>query len=217
MRTKPPWPRTSYPWSWWRDHGRVARESLRHVSQRLGGTLLAWLLVGIALALPAGLLLVQSGLSDLTGRWDNRPGLSVYFEPGVSPDVLATALRQQPGIERVEVVTQAQALAEFRAQALLGDAFEVLETNPLPASLRVVPIAGADFAGLQRLAEQARQHPGAMEVVVEKTLVGTGGGCRKSRSTGGRHSWRAVGAWRGIGYDHNGAPFPLKRGSGSSG
>ncbi len=171
MRASPPWPRPSYPWRWLRDHVRVAGESLRYVSQRLSGTLLAWLLVGIALALPAGLLLVQSSLSELTGRWDNRPGLSVYFEPGANPAVLATALRQQPDVKRIEVVTQQQALAEFRAHALLGEAIEVLESNPLPASLRVVPIAGTDFAALEQLAEQARQHPGTLEVVFEKTWL----------------------------------------------
>ncbi len=154
-----------------RDHVRVGRDSLRYGSQRLGGTLLAWLLVGIALALPAGLILLQAGLSELTGRWEHRPGISVYFEPGASFDVLAAALRRQPGVERVDIVTQEEALAEFRGEALLGDALEVLESNPLPASLRVVPIAGTHFADLRRLAEQASRHPGAMEVVVEKTWL----------------------------------------------
>ena len=166
-----PWPRTAAPGRWWRDHVRVAGDSLRHVSRRFGATLLVWLLVGIALAFPAALCLVQSGLSELTGQWDHRPGVSVYFEPGRGPDALAAVLREQPGVERVVVTTQEEALAEFGAQAHLADALEVLEINPLPASLRVVPRAGAGAAELDRLAERARRHPGAVEVIVERTWL----------------------------------------------
>ena len=168
---KDPWPRSSFRWAWIRDHIRVAGESLRHVSRRFGTTLLAWLLVGIALAFPAALFLVQAGLSDLTSRWDDRPGLSVYFEPGTSPDALATKLRGQSGVQEVVVTTQDEALAEFLAQTHLGDALGVLDTNPLPSSLRVVLTAGADSAQLERLAALARQSPGAAEVVVERTWL----------------------------------------------
>ncbi len=168
---KQPWPRQAYRGSWWREHYRVAGDSLGQVSRRAGSTLLAWLLVGIALALPAALYLVQSGLNELTGRWDHRPGLSVYFEPGSSPQALAALMRGQPGVQRVEVVTQAQALAEFRARAKLGDALEALESNPLPASLRIVPVAGTSAAGLGRLAGLVRQNAEAVEIVMEETWL----------------------------------------------
>ena len=168
---KHPWPKASVPGSWWRDHIRVAGESLGHVSRRLGTTLLAWLLVGIALALPAALYMGQSGLSELTGRWDHRPGLSVYLEPGTSPDALAAALRQRPSVQRVEVTTQDEAFAEFRAQAQFGDALGALASNPLPASLRVVPVAAAGPADLERLAQLVRRSAGTGEIVVEKTWL----------------------------------------------
>ena len=168
---KHPWPRPSIPGKWRRDHFRVAGDSLRHVSSRFGTTLLAWLLVGIALALPAALFLVQSGLTELTGRWDHRPGLSVYFEPGKSPGALAAALSEQSGVERVDVTTQEEALVEFGARGHFADALGALEINPLPASLRLVPVAGSGPADLDRLAELARQHPGAVEVVVERTWL----------------------------------------------
>lgn len=168
---KDPWPRPSARWTWFRDHARVAGESLSHVSQRFGTTLLVWLLVGIGLAFPAALFLVQSGLSDLTGQWHDRPGLSVYFQPGTSPDDLAATVRGQPGVWEVTVTTQDEALTEFMAQAHLGEALSMLETNPLPASLRVVPAAGVDLAQLERLAALARQAAGVAEAVVEKTWL----------------------------------------------
>ena len=168
---KHPWPRPSLPGSWRRDHVRVAVDAWRHVSGRFGTTLLAWLLVGIALALPAALFLVQSGLTELSGRWDHRPGLSVYFEPGQGPDAVADLLRARPGVERVDVTTQQEALAEFGAQGQMFDALGALEANPLPASLHLVPVAGSGPADLETLAELARQHPHTVEVVVERTWL----------------------------------------------
>ena len=168
---KDPWPPSSIRWTWPRDHLRVAGESLRHVSRRFGTTLLAWLLVGIALAFPAGLFLVQSGLSELTGRWDERPGLSIYFEPGTRPDELAATLRGQFGVQHVTAITQDEALAEFMAQTHLGDALGALDTNPLPASLRVVPAPEAGAADLERLAALAGEGSGVAEVVIERTWL----------------------------------------------
>ena len=178
------------PGSWRRDHVRVAADSFRHVSRSYGSTLLAWLLVGIALALPAALYLVQSGLSELAGRWDHRPGVSVYFEPGTGPETLAALLRELPGVERVEVTTQQQALAEFGARAHVADALSMLEVNPLPASLRIVPLAGTGAADLDRLAERARRHPGAAEVTVERTWL--------ERVTAASEAARRLGAILGV-------------------
>ena len=57
----------------------MGSESLHFVSARLGTSFLVWLVVGIALALPAGLWLVQINMQAMTEDWQGRPGLSVYF------------------------------------------------------------------------------------------------------------------------------------------
>ena len=64
---KEPWPRhRAGLLSRARDHLRIARDTGRFISERLGTSLLVWLLVGIALALPAGLYLLQ------VKRWSPR-------------------------------------------------------------------------------------------------------------------------------------------------
>lgn len=165
------WMRWIDPLPWLRDHRRVAADSLNQFSRRLGASLLAWLLIGIALALPAGLFLVQSGLSGLTEGWEGRPGLSVYFQLGQEGDVLAEALRQQPMVHGVSLISAEQALAEFRAQTQLADALDALESNPLPASLEASLVPGAGPEDLQRLVEFARGGAGVDQVVVEKTWL----------------------------------------------
>lgn len=157
-----------------RDHGRVIRETGRFVSERLGTSLLVWLLVGIALALPAGLFLLQVNLAAMTEAWEGRPGLSVYFEPG-APEAavagLAERLRGSDAVAEVTVVTPDQALAEFQGYTDLGDALALLDENPLPASLRAVLTPGAAVADLEALATQAAAADAVDEVVVEKTWL----------------------------------------------
>jgi cell division transport system permease protein len=157
-----------------RDHIRVSRDSANFVSVRLGTSLLVWLLVGIALALPAGLFLLQLNLAAMTGAWEGRPGLTVYFDPqapGAAVDRLAAALEQQPSVQAVAAVSKEQALAEFQSFTDIADALELLEVNPLPASLRATLVPGANAEDLEALAVVARDSAGVAEVVVEKTWM----------------------------------------------
>jgi cell division transport system permease protein len=177
-RTRPirdPWPKHRPGWlARWRDHARIIRETATFVSARLGTSLLVWLLVGIALALPAGLYLLQLNLAAMTGAWEGRPGLSVYFELGSGAQALSglrDTLQQQSMVAAVQVTTEAEALEEFQTFAGLADALALLDENPLPASLRATLASGADGDDLDALAELARQADGVAEVVVERTWL----------------------------------------------
>ena len=79
MANRDPWDR--HRWrgigAWLRDHRRIALDSAAFVSARLGTSALVWLLIGIALALPAGLYLVRANLSLMADQWQGRPGISV--------------------------------------------------------------------------------------------------------------------------------------------
>lgn len=170
-----PWypPRRSVR-AWLRDHGRVAQESLGYISGRLGTSLLVWLLIGIALALPAGLYLLQKNLATLDGDWQGRPGLSVYFAQETPLDeVYATveATAAEPQVLRVWHITPEDALAEFQSFSGLQDALGVLTENPLPNSLRVTLQAGADLTDLQALSEVLSRRASIDEVVIEKTWL----------------------------------------------
>ncbi len=170
---KDPWPKPQRRLrAWLRDHRRVAAETLRFISSRIGTSLLVWLLVGIALALPAGLFLLRDNLLEMTDQWQGRPGLSVYFEVGAKDSSIA-ALTQQlqahKAIAQVEVVSQEQALKDFQAFGGVAEALEIIGQNPLPASLRALLTDSAELADLERAARIARQGEQVAEVVVEQT------------------------------------------------
>lgn len=170
-----PWPRTRAGLrALVRDHLRVSRETLNFISLRLGTSLLVWLLVGIALALPAGLLLLQVNLATLTGAWEGRPGLSVYFDLGVDDAVIeavAATLEAEESVLAVTTISQDQALEEFQAFSELADALAFLEENPLPASLRATLVGGVEPVQLDVLAALVEGSEGVAEIVVERTWL----------------------------------------------
>jgi len=152
----------------------VARESLGYITSRLRTSLLVWLLIGIALALPAGLYLLQKNLSLLNGDWQGRPGLSVYFHAAAKASaVAATATEAEAArhVQKVWRITPEAALEEFQAFSGLTDALDLLDNNPLPHSLRVTLRASADLIDLQDLASKLGVMPGVDEVVIEKTWL----------------------------------------------
>ncbi|MEM9623872.1 MAG: permease-like cell division protein FtsX, partial [Pseudomonadota bacterium] len=166
---------------WLRDHRRVAMESFNFISARFATSFLVWLLVGIALALPAGLWILQVNMMQMSADWQGRPGLSVYFDMGAEAaqiDEAAVFLRGQTGIDSVEVTTADEALAEFKSYSGidgqdggLADALAVLDENPLPASLQARFARGVGLAELEALMTQSQSLPGVAEVVVEKTWL----------------------------------------------
>jgi cell division transport system permease protein len=174
--------RASDPWppvrpglgAWWRDHVRIGRETMHFISARLGTSLLVWLLVGIALALPAGLYLIQQNLSAMTQAWDGRPGLTAYFELGTADAVIRSAADRLAEDERVVTVTVTDpdsALDEFRRFTDLADALDLLDANPLPASLKATLATEVTVEALTSMTTEVSGFDGVAEVVVEKTWL----------------------------------------------
>ena len=159
---------------WARDHRRVARESIAYVSGRFGASLVVWLLIGIALALPGGLYLLQTNLARMADSWDGRPGISVYFRADAQSQ-LAQSMRDElakdPVVERVTLITAEAALAEFQQFTGISDALAQLDQNPLPASLRVLLLDGSDAAAFDLMATRLRARSGVDEVSLETTWL----------------------------------------------
>ncbi len=149
-------------------------ESIHFISARLGTSFLVWLVVGIALALPAGLWILQVNMDEMSAGWQGRPGLSVYFETNAAQDDIDVAvqhLQSQQAIEQVEVTSAEQALAEFKNYSGLGDALDLLGENPLPSSLTARFSQNMQPGVLDDLMRSTASLAGVAEVVVEKTWL----------------------------------------------
>jgi cell division transport system permease protein len=160
--------------SWLRDHVRVGAESLHFISARLGTSFLVWLVVGIALALPAGLWILQVNMDEMSAGWQGRPGLSVYFATDADPvdiEVAKQYLDNHDAIDQVTLTTAEQALEDFKTYSGLADALDLLAENPLPASLTAHFGQNIEPQRLDDLIVEAQQLGGVAEVVVEKTWL----------------------------------------------
>ena len=161
----------------WRERGRVAEESIAYVGQRWATTLVVWLLIGVALALPSALYMLDANLSRAAGEWQGRPGFSVYFEAGLDsspPNDLLARLRAEPDVSDARLITPDQALAELRGRTTLAEAVELfdgVERNPLPATIRATLVLGLSPDRLVEIAESAGMSPGVAEVVIERTWL----------------------------------------------
>ena len=139
--------------------------------RRLPATVWVWSMIGIALALPAALYLLEANLARAVGQWRENPGFSVYFRPGVAPEdpqALAKRLEDTPGIDRVWLTTPEEALAEFRELSGIDDALGLLNDNPLPASVRATVAPDVSPVRLSALADGAAATRGVEGVVVER-------------------------------------------------
>jgi cell division transport system permease protein len=118
--------------------GRLARAPL--------ATLFTFIVIGVALALPAGLALVVDNLRAATGDLGNAVDFTVHFKTGTPIErvqQIAASARERPGIEAVTVTTAEQALEEFKLASGFGDALAALEENPLPHHIVVRPAQSA--------------------------------------------------------------------------
>jgi cell division transport system permease protein len=119
--------------------GRLARQPL--------ASLLTVLVIAIAIALPAGLRVLVSNASILSGTWEDAADFTVYLALDVSDEraaQLAEEIERRDDVGKVELIDRAAALASFRAQSGLGGVLDALDENPLPSTLVVSPASGID-------------------------------------------------------------------------
>ncbi len=119
--------------------GRLARAPL--------ATALTMIVIGVALALPAGLALLVNNVRLATGDLGNAVDFSVHFKLGTPLErvtQLAANARQRPEIEAISVTSADEALEEFKQASGFGDALAALEDNPLPHHLVVRPTREAN-------------------------------------------------------------------------
>ena len=125
-----------------RNHKRAVRFSLDKLRHSPISTLLIIAVIGISMALPAGLYVIIKNLNAVAAGWDNAAQLSLFLksETGMeAAEQLAARLRGRSDVAQVELITPQQALEEFRLSSGFGKALDALGENPLPAVLVVSP------------------------------------------------------------------------------
>lgn len=132
------------PLIWLTRHLQVFLGSLGRLSRTPLSTIMTSAVIGIALALPAGLYNLVDNVQSLAGSWRGGPTISVFLHRAID-DEQSAKLRDQlttdPRIRNVRLIGKAQAIEEFRSYSGFGEALDLLEENPLPSVLVIRPTA----------------------------------------------------------------------------
>ena len=156
--------------SWVHHHRQAASSSLLRALRVPVATGLTWLVVGIALALPASLLVILQNIEAVTSDMRSPARFSVLLESGTSlnsaQDILSR-VESRVDVRDVTLIPKDQALARFAVDTGLVGLLDSIPDNPLPHTLLVNPLASVESEGLSELAQGLKAVRGVDQVVFD--------------------------------------------------
>lgn len=149
-------------------HVREVVFTLGRFYRNLSGALLTCFVIGITLALPAGLHCLVRNVDALGYSWETTLQASLFLKDSTTPEQgreLAGRIKGRPGVADTAYLSREQSLEEFKSLSGLGQALDLLDSNPLPAVITVTPVKGIERTALDALVVALGQQP---EVEVAK-------------------------------------------------
>jgi len=115
---------------------------LQRLIARPVNSILTWLVIGIALALPVGFYVAIGNVHELSGRFEGNAQISLFLHQRVSGQMVENMRRELdswPELTQVKVIGKDQALDEFKAMSGFADVLDHLQSNPLPVVFELEP------------------------------------------------------------------------------
>lgn len=150
--------------SWATRHAQVFFNTLGRLYHQPLSSFMTVAVIGIALALPAGLHVLITNTRALSGSWEGAARISVFLKHELTEkqtDAVADVLGKRADIAEIVRITPDEALAEFKDLSGFGGALEALDRNPLPAVLVISPADDASPGDIERLVNELRALPEA--------------------------------------------------------
>ena len=125
-------------------HAQVFFYALGQLSRAPVATFLTVAVIGITLALPAGLYVAIENVQRLARGWEDNGQISLFLKQDISDSAiekLSAKIRKLSAVSWVDYVSREAALAEFKKLSGFGEALGSLDRNPLPPVLVVHPTA----------------------------------------------------------------------------
>ncbi len=156
-------------------HQLVAADSLMRLLKSLVPSLMTWLVIGIALALPTGLFVALGNMESVSRGWDGAAQISLFVNKVISEQdsrQLAKKLRLRDDIAEVEYISRSQALEEFQSLSGYGDVLDHLDQNPLPAVIVVRPVEQQTAAAAtEQLYQELKALPQIEQAIIDLEWV----------------------------------------------
>lgn len=128
--------------AWSAHHSNSAIESLLRMFETPLQSLMTWLVIAIAIALPAALFVVFNNLQQIGQTWQDSSQVSVFLTKNATTTQaqdLRSRLAQRPDVLQARYISPEEALAEFKRGSGLGELASHLDENPLPAVILITP------------------------------------------------------------------------------
>lgn len=98
--------------------------------------------LAISISLASGFYIMVINAQQLTANLEASNQVSLFLKDTVSSgdaNDLAYEIRKNPSVQEVKVISKEDALAEFKQYSGFGSAIDLLEKNPLPIVIQVLP------------------------------------------------------------------------------
>ena len=121
-------------------HKLVAIDTLQNLLQNWFASLMTWLVIGIAFALPIILLILLNNLDQFGGEWQGKPRISVYLHTELSSAQVkasVASISKIDGIKASKMISPELALEEFQSKSGFSKVLASLPFNPLPAMIEI--------------------------------------------------------------------------------
>ncbi|MBK6739816.1 MAG: cell division protein FtsX [Haliea sp.] len=156
--------------AWLQHHRLSAADSLVRVLDNPGSSLLTWLVIGIALALPVGLNVALDNVSKVSTGWESPAQISLFLQNGVADDrakQLLAELSAREDVRETRFISREEALDEFRDLSGFADVLANLDENPLPDLILVTPKPTLDEPAVSALRTALEQNADVAEAVLD--------------------------------------------------
>lgn len=128
--------------AWFGHHSHSSIDSLLRLLESPIQSVMTWLVIAIAVALPAALFLVFDNLQQLSHSWQDSSQISVFMKKDTTPQAarqLSVDWAKRQDVLEVVYVSPEEALEEFKQGSGLGDLVNYLDENPLPSVVLIKP------------------------------------------------------------------------------
>ena len=159
--------------AWLRLHAMAFAATLARLARTPFASLLNVLVIGVALALPAGAYTLLLNLTDAARGVSSDPEISIFLALDVKKDdvtEIERRIKSQTGVARTTFKSRETAFAELKTSPALGDVLTALNQNPLPDAF-ILLLKSSDAEALDRFAAGARAWPKVEHVQVDSLWV----------------------------------------------
>ncbi|MCC5851729.1 MAG: cell division protein FtsX [Alkalimonas sp.] len=126
----------------WVQHLRQCIGSLGELWRTPLASLMTIAVLGVSLTLPTTLHLLVKNVQSISGSFTQSAEISFFLTEEASQtqiQTLVTMLSADPEVAQVQFISKADAMAEFQQVSGFGQALQLLDENPLPNVILVLP------------------------------------------------------------------------------